>query len=49
MIAITHPRFGVEEEAAIHKVLASAGNVDQGECVAAFEKQFAEMCQARTP
>lgn len=46
MIAITYPLFGVEEEAAIHKVLAS-GNVDQGEYVTAFERQFAEMCQVQ--
>ncbi len=46
MIAITHPLFNVEEEAAIHRVLAS-GNVDQGEYVASFEKQFAEMCQVQ--
>jgi perosamine synthetase len=46
MIAITHPLFGVEEETAILKVLAS-GNVDQGRYVSAFEKQFAEMCQVQ--
>ena len=46
MIAITHPFFGTEEEVAIHKVLAS-GNLDQGEGVAAFERQFAEMCQVQ--
>ena len=46
MIAITHTFFGVEEEVAIHKVLAS-GNVDQGEYVSTFEIQFAEMCQVQ--
>ena len=46
MIAITHPLFGTEEESAIHKVLAS-GNVDQGVCVADFERNFAEMCQVQ--
>ena len=46
MIALAHPLFGIEEEQAIHKVLAS-GNVDQGEQVGAFEKQFAEMCQVQ--
>ena len=46
MIAMTHPLFGIEEEVAILKVLAS-GKVDQGECVATFERQFAEMCQVR--
>ena len=46
MIAITHPIFGVEEEIAVLKVLASS-NVDQGEYVALFETQFAEMCQVQ--
>lgn len=44
MIAIARTLFGVEEEIAVLKVLAS-GNVDQGKCVALFERQFAEMCQ----
>jgi dTDP-4-amino-4,6-dideoxygalactose transaminase len=46
MIPIARPLIGNEEEAAVLRVLAS-GQLAQGEEVAAFERQFAEMCGAR--
>jgi len=46
MIAIAHPLLGAEEEAAALRVLAS-GRLAQGECVAAFERRFAELCHVR--
>lgn len=46
MISIARPLLGVEEEAAVLKVLAS-GNLAQGENVAAFERRFAEICGTR--
>ncbi|MDQ2905904.1 MAG: DegT/DnrJ/EryC1/StrS family aminotransferase [Chloroflexota bacterium] len=44
MIAVAHPLFGREEEAAVLQVLAS-GQVAQGEGVATFERRFADLCQ----
>src|SRR5947209_20355847 len=44
MISIARPLLSSEEEAAIHRVLAS-GQLAQGENVAAFEQRFAEVCQ----
>jgi dTDP-4-amino-4,6-dideoxygalactose transaminase len=46
MIAIAHPLLGAEEEAAALRVLAS-GRLAQGECVAAFERRFAELCHVQ--
>jgi dTDP-4-amino-4,6-dideoxygalactose transaminase len=46
MISIARPLMGSEEEAAVLRVLAS-GQLAQGEEVAAFERNFAEMCGAR--
>src|SRR5258707_8207872 len=46
MISIARPVFGLEEEAAIQRVLLS-GQLAQGEHVAAFERRFAEVCQVR--
>jgi len=46
MIGIARPLLGVEEEAAILRVLAS-GRLVQGECVADFEQRFAELCHVR--
>ena len=46
MITVAHPLLGVEEEAAILRVLASH-QLAQGEQVAAFEQRFAEVCQVR--
>src|SRR5215467_5981212 len=46
MIAIAHPLFGAEEEAAALRVLGS-GQLAQGEQVAIFERRFAELCQVR--
>lgn len=46
MIAIAHPHMGVEEEEAVLEAL-KAGQLEQGERVAAFEKRFAELCQTR--
>jgi len=43
MISIARPLLGIEEEAAILRVLAS-GQLAQGEQVAAFERRFAEVC-----
>src|SRR5258708_40298580 len=46
MIAIAHPLFGAEEEAAVLQVLGS-GQLAQGERVATFERRFAEVCHVR--
>ncbi len=46
MIAIAHPLFGAEEEAAVLRVLGS-GQLAQGERVATFERRFAELCHVR--
>lgn len=46
MIAIAHPLFGAEEEAAALRVLGS-GQLAQGEHVATFERRFAELCHVR--
>lgn len=46
MIPVARPPIGIEEEAAILRVLAS-GHLAQGEQVAAFERRFAEVCQVR--
>ncbi len=46
MIPIARPLIGSEEEAAVLRVLAS-GQLAQGEEVATFERQFADMCGAR--
>lgn len=46
MISIARPLLSSEEEAAIHRVLAS-GQLAQGENVAAFERHFAEACQVK--
>jgi perosamine synthetase len=46
MIAIAHPLLGAEEEAAALRVLGS-GQLVQGECVATFERRFAELCHVR--
>ena len=46
MIAIAHPLFGAEEEAAALRVLGS-GQLAQGECVATFERRFAELCHVQ--
>jgi dTDP-4-amino-4,6-dideoxygalactose transaminase len=46
MIAIAHPLFGAEEEAAALQVLASA-QLAQGERVATFERRFAGLCHVR--
>jgi perosamine synthetase len=46
MIAIAYPSLGVEEDAAILRVLASR-QLAQGEQVAIFERRFAELCQVR--
>jgi perosamine synthetase len=46
MIAIAHPFLGAEEEAAALKVLTS-GRLAQGESVATFERNFAELCQVQ--
>ncbi len=43
MIPMAHPLLGAEEEAAVLRVLGS-GQLAQGECVAAFEHRFAELC-----
>ncbi len=46
MIGIAHPLLGIEEEAAVLRVLASA-QLAQGEHVATFERRFAELCHVR--
>ena|ERR1700738_2344542 len=46
MISSARPLFGNEEEAAVQRVLA-AGQLAQGEDVAAFERRVAEVCQVR--
>jgi perosamine synthetase len=46
MISIARPLLGIEEAAAVFRVLAS-GQLAQGEQVAAFERRFAEVCQVR--
>lgn len=46
MITIATPLLGSEEEAAIQKVIAS-GQLAQGENVALFEQQFAELCHVK--
>jgi perosamine synthetase len=46
MIPVAHPLLGVEEEAVIHRVLAS-GQLAQGSYVAAFEQSFAQFCHVR--
>jgi perosamine synthetase len=46
MIPIAYPLMGVQEEAAVLRVLVS-GQLAQGEQVAAFERHFAELCQVR--
>lgn len=46
MIAIAHPLFGAEEEAAALRVLGS-GQLAQGERVATFERRFAELCHVQ--
>jgi perosamine synthetase len=46
MIPVAHPLVGAEELAAISRVLAS-GQLAQGECVAAFERRFADLCQTQ--
>lgn len=46
MIAIAHPLFGAEEEAAALQVLGS-GQLAQGERVATFERRFAELCHVQ--
>src|SRR5258708_14870089 len=46
MIAIAHPLLGMEEEAAVLRVLAS-GRLTQGEQVATFERRFAGLCHAQ--
>lgn len=43
MIPIALPLLGAEEETAVLRVLAS-GHLAQGECVATFERRFAELC-----
>ncbi len=44
MISIAHPLLGAEEGDAVLRVLSS-GQLAQGEQVAAFERNFAELCQ----
>lgn len=46
MIPIAHPLLGTEEAEAVCRVLA-AGQLAQGEQVAAFERRFAEICRVR--
>lgn len=46
MIPIARPLFGLEEAAAVLRVLES-GQLAQGEQVEAFERLFAEVCQVR--
>src|SRR5438874_10324827 len=46
MISVARPLLGHEEEAAVHRVLAS-GQSAQGKNVAAFERRFAEVCHVR--
>jgi dTDP-4-amino-4,6-dideoxygalactose transaminase len=46
MIGLARPLLGVEEEAAILRVLAS-GRLAQGEVVAAFEQRFAKLCNVQ--
>jgi perosamine synthetase len=46
MIAVAGPILGTEEEEAVLLVLRS-GMLAQGECVAAFERRFAELCQVQ--
>jgi perosamine synthetase len=46
MIGIARPLLGVEEEAAVLRVLAS-GLLAQGEQIAIFEQGFAELCHVR--
>ncbi|HVB21542.1 MAG TPA: DegT/DnrJ/EryC1/StrS family aminotransferase [Ktedonobacteraceae bacterium] len=46
MILIGRPLLGIEEETAILEVLA-AGQLAQGERVAAFERRFAELCSVK--
>jgi perosamine synthetase len=46
MIPVARPLLGVEEEAALGRVLAS-GQLAQGGCVAAFERSFARFCGVR--
>src|ERR1700730_2144599 len=43
MIPIACPQLGSEEQDAVLRVLAS-GQLAQGECVASFERRFAEIC-----
>src|SRR5712692_11974359 len=46
MIPIACPQLGSEEQDAVLRVLAF-GQLAQGECVAAFERRFAEICHVR--
>jgi perosamine synthetase len=46
MIPIACPMIGADEQAAVHRVLAS-GQLVQGELVAEFERRFAVLCQVR--
>jgi dTDP-4-amino-4,6-dideoxygalactose transaminase len=46
MIPIARPMIGADEQAAVHRVLAS-GQLIQGELVAEFERRFAELCRVR--
>ena len=46
MIPVARPLVGAEELAAIERVLVS-GQLAQGACVAAFERRFADRCQAQ--
>ena len=46
MISIAHPLLGIEEEAALLRVLTS-GQLAQGERVATFEQRFAELCHVQ--
>jgi perosamine synthetase len=46
MISIAQPLLGEDEETAIHAVIRS-GQLAQGERVAAFERQFAALCQVK--
>src|SRR5579859_7097259 len=46
MIPIARPLLGSEEIEAVLRVLTS-GQLAQGECVAAFERRFAEVCHVR--
>jgi perosamine synthetase len=46
MIGIARPLLGVEEEAAVLRVLAS-GRLAQGEQIAIFERHFADLCHVQ--